>query len=131
MSQATGNLYLARAQPNDTGDYFCFTTINMDVSSKSTFSRPTQLTVLSDGTDVRHPDGRPPPSFVHSHFSRSQKVGSEHQSPLPGGDPQPRRTNRPAGVFCLRKVSVCPPRPAGRSPTVWTLIRFCPTSVFW
>ncbi|TNM89119.1 hypothetical protein fugu_005373 [Takifugu bimaculatus] len=48
VSQVTGNLYLAKAEQNDTGNYFCFTTINMDISSKSTFSRPNQLTVLSD-----------------------------------------------------------------------------------
>ena len=29
VSQLTGNLYLARAEPNDTGNYFCFTTINL------------------------------------------------------------------------------------------------------
>ncbi|TWW62630.1 Contactin-2 Axonal glycoprotein TAG-1 [Takifugu flavidus] len=52
VSQVTGNLYLAKAEQNDTGNYFCFTTINMDISSKSTFSRPNQLTVLSDGTNI-------------------------------------------------------------------------------
>lgn len=52
VSQVTGNLYLANAEQSDTANYFCFTTINMDISSKSTFSRPTQLTVLPEGTDV-------------------------------------------------------------------------------
>ncbi|XP_056460222.1 contactin-2 [Gadus chalcogrammus] len=50
VSQLTGNLYLARAEPNDTGNYFCFTTINMDISTKSTFSKANQLTVLSDAS---------------------------------------------------------------------------------
>ncbi|KAJ7999515.1 hypothetical protein DPEC_G00195230 [Dallia pectoralis] len=48
ISQVTGNLYLAKAEPNDTGNYFCFTTINMDHSTKSTFSKPSQLTVQPD-----------------------------------------------------------------------------------
>ncbi|KAG7275890.1 LOW QUALITY PROTEIN: hypothetical protein CRUP_009579, partial [Coryphaenoides rupestris] len=48
----TGNLYLAKAEPNDTGNYFCFTTINMEISTKSTFSKANQLTVLPDGVPV-------------------------------------------------------------------------------
>lgn len=51
VSQATGNLYVAKAEPNDTGNYFCFTTISMDISTKSTFSRANQLTVLPNGRD--------------------------------------------------------------------------------
>lgn len=49
VSQVTGNLYLANARANDTGNYFCLTTINMDITTKSTFSKAIQLTVLSDG----------------------------------------------------------------------------------
>uniref|UniRef100_A0A8C2BK62 Contactin 2 n=1 Tax=Cyprinus carpio TaxID=7962 RepID=A0A8C2BK62_CYPCA len=45
VSQVTGNLYLANARANDTGNYFCFTTINMDISTKSIFSKAVQLTV--------------------------------------------------------------------------------------
>ncbi|KAJ3601776.1 hypothetical protein NHX12_029540, partial [Muraenolepis orangiensis] len=45
VSQVTGNLYLAKAEPNDTGSYFCFTTINMEISTKSTFSKANLLTV--------------------------------------------------------------------------------------
>ncbi|XP_050978992.1 contactin-2 [Labeo rohita] len=48
VSQVTGNLYLANARANDTGNYFCFTTINMDVSTKSIFSKAVQLTVYPD-----------------------------------------------------------------------------------
>ncbi|KAA0707726.1 Contactin-2 Axonal glycoprotein TAG-1 [Triplophysa tibetana] len=48
VSQVTGNLYLANARANDTGNYFCFTTINMDISTKSIFSKAVQLTVYSD-----------------------------------------------------------------------------------
>ncbi|XP_031133102.1 contactin-2 [Sander lucioperca] len=48
VSQVTGNLYVARAEPNDTGNYFCFTTINMDISTKSTFSKANALTVMPD-----------------------------------------------------------------------------------
>uniref|UniRef100_A0AAQ5Z4P4 Contactin 2 n=1 Tax=Amphiprion ocellaris TaxID=80972 RepID=A0AAQ5Z4P4_AMPOC len=50
VSQVTGNLYVAKAEPNDTGNYFCFTTINMDISTKSTFSKANQLTVLPDAS---------------------------------------------------------------------------------
>uniref|UniRef100_A0AAR2LEA9 Contactin 2 n=1 Tax=Pygocentrus nattereri TaxID=42514 RepID=A0AAR2LEA9_PYGNA len=49
VSQVTGNLYLANARANDTGSYFCLTTINMDISTKSTFSKAIQLTVQPDG----------------------------------------------------------------------------------
>uniref|UniRef100_A0AAR2LD54 Contactin 2 n=1 Tax=Pygocentrus nattereri TaxID=42514 RepID=A0AAR2LD54_PYGNA len=48
VSQVTGNLYLANARANDTGSYFCLTTINMDISTKSTFSKAIQLTVQPD-----------------------------------------------------------------------------------
>ncbi|KAM6980111.1 contactin-2 [Aplochiton taeniatus] len=48
VSQVTGNLYLAKAEPNDTGSYFCFTTIDMEISTKSTFSKANQLTVQPD-----------------------------------------------------------------------------------
>ncbi|XP_015197892.1 contactin-2 isoform X1 [Lepisosteus oculatus] len=50
VSQATGNLYLSRAEPNDTGNYFCFATNNMELSIKSVFSKPNQLNVLPDAT---------------------------------------------------------------------------------
>lgn len=49
VSQVTGNLYLANARANDTGNYYCFTTINMDISTKSIFSKAVQLTVYPDG----------------------------------------------------------------------------------
>uniref|UniRef100_A0AAV2M8Y2 Contactin-2 n=1 Tax=Knipowitschia caucasica TaxID=637954 RepID=A0AAV2M8Y2_KNICA len=48
VSQVTGNLYVAKAEPNDTGNYFCFTTVNMDASTKSTFSKANPLTVVAD-----------------------------------------------------------------------------------
>uniref|UniRef100_A0A674NEY3 Contactin 2 n=1 Tax=Takifugu rubripes TaxID=31033 RepID=A0A674NEY3_TAKRU len=40
VSQVTGNLYLAKAEQNDTGNYFCFTTINMDISTNPRKSTP-------------------------------------------------------------------------------------------
>uniref|UniRef100_A0A8C8E4M6 Contactin 2 n=1 Tax=Oryzias sinensis TaxID=183150 RepID=A0A8C8E4M6_9TELE len=43
VSQVSGNLFLAKAEPNDTANYFCFTTINLDISTKSTFSKPIPL----------------------------------------------------------------------------------------
>ncbi|XP_018614227.1 contactin-2 [Scleropages formosus] len=50
VSQVTGNLYLAKAEVNDSGNYFCFTTNNMDISTKSVFSRANPLTVLPDAS---------------------------------------------------------------------------------
>ncbi|XP_061687345.1 contactin-2 isoform X2 [Syngnathoides biaculeatus] len=48
VSQVTGNLYIAKSEPNDTGNYFCFTTINMDISTKSTFSKANPVIVLPE-----------------------------------------------------------------------------------
>ncbi|KAL0978113.1 hypothetical protein UPYG_G00166050 [Umbra pygmaea] len=53
ISQVTGNLYLAKAEPQDAGSYFCFTTINMEMSTKSTFSKPSQLNVQPDANPRR------------------------------------------------------------------------------
>ncbi|KAM4741647.1 contactin-2 [Anableps anableps] len=53
VSQVTGNLYLAKAELNDTGNYFCFTTINLDISTKSTFSKGSLLTVQPDANPRR------------------------------------------------------------------------------
>uniref|UniRef100_A0A674NVD0 Contactin-3 n=1 Tax=Takifugu rubripes TaxID=31033 RepID=A0A674NVD0_TAKRU len=53
VSQVTGNLYLAKAEQNDTGNYFCFTTINMDISSKSTFIYSPTLVPLKYPTNPR------------------------------------------------------------------------------
>ncbi|KAG9352784.1 hypothetical protein JZ751_017360, partial [Albula glossodonta] len=51
VSQGTGNLYLARAEANDSGNYFCFTTSHTDFNTKSVFSSANQLIV--------HPDASP------------------------------------------------------------------------
>ncbi|XP_066559318.1 contactin-2 isoform X2 [Amia ocellicauda] len=50
VSQVTGNLYLAKAEPNDTGNYFCFGTNSMEFTTKSVFSKPNQLTVQPDAS---------------------------------------------------------------------------------
>uniref|UniRef100_A0A671V4Y8 Contactin 2 n=1 Tax=Sparus aurata TaxID=8175 RepID=A0A671V4Y8_SPAAU len=55
VSQVTGNLYLAKAEPNDTAKYYCFTTINLDISTKSTFSKDNQLTKSAPSIKVRFP----------------------------------------------------------------------------
>uniref|UniRef100_A0A8C8A199 Contactin 2 n=1 Tax=Oryzias sinensis TaxID=183150 RepID=A0A8C8A199_9TELE len=52
VSQVSGNLFLAKAEPNDTANYFCFTTINLDISTKSTFSKPIPLSVLPNGMNA-------------------------------------------------------------------------------
>uniref|UniRef100_A0A8C8HBR2 Contactin 2 n=1 Tax=Oncorhynchus tshawytscha TaxID=74940 RepID=A0A8C8HBR2_ONCTS len=71
VSQVTGNLYLAKAEPNDTASYFCFTTINMDISTKSTFSKANQLTVQPDGTGL---SSAPAITVVPDPFSCPMKV---------------------------------------------------------
>ncbi|XP_063071450.1 contactin-2 [Engraulis encrasicolus] len=48
VSKVTGDLHVAKALANDTGNYFCFTTINTDISTKSIFSKPVALTVQPD-----------------------------------------------------------------------------------
>ncbi|KAJ8400200.1 hypothetical protein AAFF_G00398940 [Aldrovandia affinis] len=48
VSQVTGNLYLAKAEANDSGNYFCFTTSHMAFNTKSVFSANNQLTVQPD-----------------------------------------------------------------------------------
>ncbi|XP_048878465.1 contactin-2 [Brienomyrus brachyistius] len=53
ISQVTGNLYIASAEVKDSGNYFCFTTNNMEISTKSVFSRANPLTVLSDANPRR------------------------------------------------------------------------------
>ncbi|KAG7477733.1 hypothetical protein MATL_G00072750 [Megalops atlanticus] len=45
VSQVTGNLYLAKAEPEDSANYYCFTTNSMDISTKSVFSKANQLIV--------------------------------------------------------------------------------------
>uniref|UniRef100_A0A8C7TXG1 Contactin 2 n=1 Tax=Oncorhynchus mykiss TaxID=8022 RepID=A0A8C7TXG1_ONCMY len=71
VSQVTGNLYLAKAEPNDTASYFCFTTINMDISTKSTFSKANQLTVQPDANARK---SAPAITVVPDPFSCPMKV---------------------------------------------------------
>lgn len=48
VSNVTGDLHVAKAQANDSGNYFCFSTINTDINTKSIFSKPVSLTVQPD-----------------------------------------------------------------------------------
>ncbi|XP_061075528.1 contactin-2 [Conger conger] len=48
VSQVTGNLYMARAEANDSGNYFCFTKSHMASTTKSVFSTANQLIVQPD-----------------------------------------------------------------------------------
>uniref|UniRef100_A0AAQ5Y1B0 Contactin 2 n=1 Tax=Amphiprion ocellaris TaxID=80972 RepID=A0AAQ5Y1B0_AMPOC len=80
VSQVTGNLYVAKAEPNDTGNYFCFTTINMDISTKSTFSKANQLTVLPDAQ----------PEWLQVMSDSEVEISSElHWSCVAAGKPRP------------------------------------------
>lgn len=49
ISQVTGDLHVAKTQANDSGNYFCFATIKMEISTKSIFSKAVPLTVQPDG----------------------------------------------------------------------------------
>ncbi|KAF0035476.1 hypothetical protein F2P81_013234 [Scophthalmus maximus] len=111
VSQVTGNLYVARAEPNDTGSYFCFTTINMDISTKSTFSKANQLTVL--------PDANPRKSApnIKVRFPAETYALAGHTTPLECfayGNPVPK--------LRWRKVDGLMPSKAGASAEGPTLV---------
>ncbi|RXM92627.1 Contactin-2, partial [Acipenser ruthenus] len=53
VSQVTGNLYVARADLPDVGNYSCFATSRIDFITKSVFSKATLLRVNSDGLSYR------------------------------------------------------------------------------
>lgn len=49
MSQTTGNLYIARTNASDLGNYSCLATSHMDFSTKSVFSKFAQLNLAAEG----------------------------------------------------------------------------------
>lgn len=51
MSQTTGNLYIARTNASDLGNYSCLATSHMDFSTKSVFSKFAQLNLAAEGQD--------------------------------------------------------------------------------
>ncbi|XP_006834152.1 PREDICTED: contactin-2 [Chrysochloris asiatica] len=48
VSQATGNLYIARTNASDLGNYSCLATSHMDFSTKSVFSKFAQLNLAAE-----------------------------------------------------------------------------------
>ena len=51
VSQTTGNLYIARTNASDLGNYSCLATSHMDFSTKSVFSKFAQLNLAAAGQD--------------------------------------------------------------------------------
>lgn len=49
ISQATGNLYIAKTEASDTGNYSCFATSHMDFITKSVFSKFSHLSLAAEG----------------------------------------------------------------------------------
>lgn len=53
VSQTTGNLYIARTNASDLGNYSCLATSHMDFSTKSVFSKFAQLNLAAEGQGQR------------------------------------------------------------------------------
>lgn len=53
VSQTTGNLYIARTNASDLGNYSCLATSHMDFSTKSVFSKFAQLNLAAEGQGRR------------------------------------------------------------------------------
>lgn len=49
ISQTTGNLYIAKTEASDTGNYSCFATSHMDFITKSVFSKFSRLSLAAEG----------------------------------------------------------------------------------
>ncbi|XP_058131056.1 contactin-2 isoform X4 [Dasypus novemcinctus] len=55
VSQTTGNLYIARTNASDLGNYSCLATSHMDFSTKSVFSKFAQLNLAAEDTRLYAP----------------------------------------------------------------------------
>uniref|UniRef100_A0A2K5LC69 Contactin 2 n=1 Tax=Cercocebus atys TaxID=9531 RepID=A0A2K5LC69_CERAT len=55
VSQTTGNLYIARTNASDLGNYSCLATSHMDFSTKSVFSKFAQLNLAAEDTRLFAP----------------------------------------------------------------------------
>ncbi|NXU05369.1 CNTN2 protein, partial [Buphagus erythrorhynchus] len=49
ISQTTGNLYIAKTEASDLGNYSCFATSHMDFITKSVFSKFSRLSLAAEG----------------------------------------------------------------------------------
>ncbi|NWI09668.1 CNTN2 protein, partial [Crypturellus soui] len=54
VSQTTGNLYIAKTEPSDLGNYSCFATSHIDFITKSVFSKFSRLSLAADGQCCGH-----------------------------------------------------------------------------
>lgn len=82
MSQTTGNLYIARTNASDLGNYSCLATSHMDFSTKSVFSKFAQLNLAAEGQGRRARRGRGQPKGLGGGgkgFSPSEVVQSSSQ----------------------------------------------------
>uniref|UniRef100_A0A8D2QC69 Contactin 2 n=1 Tax=Zonotrichia albicollis TaxID=44394 RepID=A0A8D2QC69_ZONAL len=57
ISQTTGNLYIAKTEASDLGNYSCFATSHMDFITKSVFSKFSRLSLAAEGQLQLHVDG--------------------------------------------------------------------------
>ncbi|NXD05041.1 CNTN2 protein, partial [Certhia familiaris] len=48
ISQTTGNLYIAKTEPSDLGNYSCFATSHIDFITKSVFSKFSRLSLAAE-----------------------------------------------------------------------------------
>ncbi|NWH85817.1 CNTN2 protein, partial [Aegithalos caudatus] len=48
ISQTTGNLYIAKTEASDTGNYSCFATSHIDFITKSVFSKFSRLSLAAE-----------------------------------------------------------------------------------
>lgn len=49
VSQTTGNLYIAKTEASDLGNYSCFATSHIDFITKSVFSKFSRLSLAAEG----------------------------------------------------------------------------------
>ncbi|NWJ04673.1 CNTN2 protein, partial [Crypturellus undulatus] len=54
VSQTTGNLYIAKTEPSDLGNYSCFATSHIDFITKSVFSKFSRLSLAADADARQH-----------------------------------------------------------------------------
>lgn len=77
VSQTTGNLYIARTNASDLGNYSCLATSHMDFSTKSVFSKFAQLNLAAEGQGlVWGREGEERVERVTGHWEKTVPPGS-------------------------------------------------------
>lgn len=105
MSQTTGNLYIARTNASDLGNYSCLATSHMDFSTKSVFSKFAQLNLAAEGQGQAGGRGELRGSVdVKKRGFPSELVKSSSQGT--GSGPRPLAS-------CYKTSDTCPRSPRG------------------